>query len=57
VASQHVTSNPADRAIGTVRAERLCAANVDRLTFIGQIDETSTSSYRLAHARAQRSSS
>jgi DNA replication protein DnaC len=30
---------------------RLCAAIVDRLTFPGQIIETGTASYRLAHAR------
>src|SRR5919106_3061502 len=33
---------------------RLCAAIVDRLTFAGQIIETGTTSYRLAHARRQR---
>ena len=33
---------------------RLCAAIVDRLTFAGQIIETGTASYRLAHARAAR---
>lgn len=33
---------------------RLCAAIVDRLTFAGNILETGTNSYRLAHARAQR---
>src|SRR3954451_8403528 len=33
---------------------RLCAAIVDRLTFAGQIIETGTISYRLAHARARR---
>jgi DNA replication protein DnaC len=32
---------------------RLCAAIVDRLTFNGQIIETGTTSYRLAHARRQ----
>ncbi|MHB8342153.1 MAG: IS21-like element helper ATPase IstB [Mycobacteriales bacterium] len=32
---------------------RLCAAIVDRLTFAGQIIETGTASYRLAHARRQ----
>ncbi len=32
---------------------RLCAAIVDRLTFAGQIIETGTVSYRLAHARRQ----
>ena len=33
---------------------RLCEAIVDRLTFAGNILETGTVSYRLAHARAQR---
>jgi len=33
---------------------RLCAAIADRLTFGGNIIETGTDSYRLAHARAQR---
>ena len=33
---------------------RLCAAIVDRLTFGGNIIETGSSSYRLAHARTQR---
>ena len=33
---------------------RLCAAIVDRLAFAGNIIETGTVSYRLAHARAQR---
>jgi hypothetical protein len=32
---------------------RLCAAIVDRLTFGGNIIETGTDSYRLAHTRAQ----
>jgi DNA replication protein DnaC len=32
---------------------RLCAAIVDRLTFGGNIIETGTDSYRLAHSRAQ----
>jgi len=32
---------------------RLCAAIVDRLTFGGNIIETGTASYRLAHTRAQ----
>jgi DNA replication protein DnaC len=35
---------------------RLCAAIVDRLTFAGNILETGSDSYRLAQARAQRSS-
>jgi DNA replication protein DnaC len=30
---------------------RLCAAVVDRLTFAGQIIETGSTSYRLAHGR------
>jgi len=33
---------------------RLCAAIVDRMTFAGSIIETGTVSYRLAHARTQR---
>ena len=33
---------------------RLCAAIVDRLTFGGNIIETGSASYRLAHARTQR---
>jgi DNA replication protein DnaC len=33
---------------------RLCAGIVDRLTFAGQIIETGTTSYRLAHAPQQR---
>ena len=33
---------------------RLCAAIVDRLTFAGQIIETGSASYRLAHARNAR---
>ncbi len=32
---------------------RLCAAIVDRLTFGGNILETGTESYRLAHTRAR----
>jgi len=36
---------------------RLCAAIVDRLTFGGNIIETGTVSYRLAHARAHRAGS
>jgi len=32
---------------------RLCAAIVDRLTFGGNIIETGTQSFRLAHAKAQ----
>ncbi len=35
---------------------RLCAAIVDRLTFGGNIIETGTTSYRLAHTLAQRAS-
>jgi DNA replication protein DnaC len=33
---------------------RLCAAIIDRLTFAGNILETGTTSYRLAHAKAHR---
>ncbi|MGD9529947.1 MAG: IS21-like element helper ATPase IstB [Dehalococcoidia bacterium] len=36
---------------------RLCAAIVDRLTFAGHIIETGTTSYRLAHTRAQQTAS
>lgn len=32
---------------------RLCAAIIDRLTFAGNIIETGTQSYRLAHARTR----
>ncbi|MGW9369645.1 ATP-binding protein [Streptomyces xanthophaeus] len=32
---------------------RLCAAIVDRLTFGGNIIQTGTESYRLAHTKAQ----
>lgn len=38
----------------TFTEPRLCAAVVDRLTFGGNIIETGTNSYRLAHTRAQR---
>jgi hypothetical protein len=40
----------------TFTDSRLCAAIVDRLTFAGNIIETGTESYRLAHARAVRDS-
>jgi DNA replication protein DnaC len=36
---------------------RLCGAIVDRLTFGGNIIETGTDSYRLAHTRAQQAAS
>jgi len=36
---------------------RLCTAIVDRLTFAGHIIETGTTSYRLAHTRAQQAAS
>jgi DNA replication protein DnaC len=36
---------------------RLCAAIIDRLTFAGNIIETGTHSYRLAHARRERAAS
>jgi DNA replication protein DnaC len=35
---------------------RLCAAIIDRLNFAGNIRETGTHSYRLAHARSTRAS-
>jgi hypothetical protein len=35
----------------------ISAAIVDRLTFAGQIIETGTTSYRLAHARLRRAAS
>lgn len=38
----------------TVTDPRLCAAVVDRLTFGGNIIETDSGSYRLAHTRARR---
>ena len=41
--------------IKTFTDPRLCAAIVDRLTVAGQIIETGTVSYRLAHARRTRS--
>jgi DNA replication protein DnaC len=36
---------------------RLCAAIVDRLTFGGNIIETGTDSYRLAHTKAKQAAS
>jgi DNA replication protein DnaC len=41
----------------TFTEPRLCAAIVDRITFGGNIIETGTESYRLAHAQAQRATS
>jgi DNA replication protein DnaC len=41
----------------TLTDPRLCAAIVDRLTFAGQLIETGSTSYRLAHARNARSAS
>ncbi|MDT5079421.1 MAG: hypothetical protein QOJ80_4058 [Mycobacterium sp.] len=38
----------------TFTDSRLCAAIVDRLTFGGAIIETGTRTYRLAHAREQK---
>ena len=40
--------------VGGSSRPRLCAAIVDRLTFTGNIIETGTGSYRLAHALAAR---
>lgn len=64
-----ITSNPGEReeknsmAIAsnesfsswtkTFTDPRLCAAIVDRLTFGGNIIETGSDSYRLAHTKAQ----
>jgi DNA replication protein DnaC len=42
-----------DRWTKTFTDPRLCGAIVDRLTFGGNIIETGTDSYRLAHTRAQ----
>jgi DNA replication protein DnaC len=36
---------------------RLCAAIVERLTFGGNIIETGTDSYRLAHTKSQQAAS
>jgi DNA replication protein DnaC len=47
------TSHSPDEWTKTFTDPRLCAAIVDRLTFAGQIIETGTVSYRLAHARQQ----
>jgi hypothetical protein len=41
--------------VGPRPLPRLCGAIVGRLTFAGQIIETDTTSYRLAHAHGQRS--
>ena len=57
-ASQEAASN--ERFSGRTEEHtdpRLCAAIVDRLTFAGQIIETGTTSYRLAHARQRRAAS
>jgi DNA replication protein DnaC len=54
-ASVGVASNEAFSSwTKTFTDPRLCAAIVDRLTYSGQIIETGTASYRLAHARASR---
>ena len=53
-ASVAIASNEAFSAwTKTFTDPRLCAAIVDRLTFGGNIIETGTTSYRLAHTRAQ----
>ena len=41
----------------TFTDDRLCAAIVDRLTFGGNIIETGTDSYRLAHTKAKQAAS
>jgi DNA replication protein DnaC len=48
------TNEPFSGWTKTFTDPRLCAAIVDRLTFNGHIIETGTTSYRLAHTRAQR---
>ena len=53
--AQAIASNePFSSWTKTFTDPRLCAAIVDRLTFAGQIIETGTTSYRLAHARPRR---
>ena len=47
------SNEPFSRWTKTFTDPRLCAAVVDRLTFAGQIIQTGTVSYRLAHARQQ----
>jgi DNA replication protein DnaC len=47
------SSEPFSGWTKTFTDPRLCAAVVDRLTFAGQIIETGTTSYRLAHARTR----
>lgn len=54
-ASIAVASNQAFSAwTKTITDPRLCAAIVDRLTYQGQIIQTGTQSYRLAHSRTAR---
>ena len=54
-ASIAIASNAAfSEWTSTFTDPRLCAAIVDCLTFAGQIIETGTTSYRLAHARLRR---
>jgi DNA replication protein DnaC len=48
------SNEPFSGWIKTFTDPRFCAAIVDRLTFAGQIIETGTVCYRLAHARRQR---
>ena len=48
------SNEPVSAWTKTFTDPRLCAAIVDRLTFAGQIIETGTHSYRLAHARNTR---
>lgn len=51
------TNEPFSGWTKTFTDPRLCAAIVDRLTFNGHIIETGTTSYRLAHTRAQQAHS
>jgi DNA replication protein DnaC len=48
-----VSNDSFDGWTKTFTDPRLCGAIVDRLTFGGNIIETGTDSYRLAHTRAQ----
>jgi len=47
------SNQPFSGGIRTFIDPRLCAAIIDRLTFAGNILETGTTSYRLAHAKTR----
>ena len=57
IGNRHRLERAVLRRTKTFTDPRLCAAIVDRLTFAGQIIETGTTSYRLAHARKRRTGS